>query len=83
MKTLNGNYIVYQTMNGVQAKLPASNYSLIQNSYLIAINKAKSIEGNTLEIASAPYQPSLQRRNFEICTIKRHLGFQMNVLRLS
>lgn len=52
VKTLNGNYIVYQTLNGVQAKLPASNFFRVQKSYIIAINKVKSVEGNTLEIAS-------------------------------
>ena len=52
VKTLTESFVVYQTMNSLQEKLPAENFFRIQKSYIIALNKVKSVEGNMVEIAS-------------------------------
>jgi len=51
VKTAAESFIVYQTMNSLQEKLPESNFFRIQKSYIVALNKIKSIEGNMVEVA--------------------------------
>ncbi len=50
--TTTGNYIVHKTMSSISDELPKDNFLRIHRSYNIAINKIKSIEGNSVEIAN-------------------------------
>ncbi|MCX6232360.1 MAG: LytTR family DNA-binding domain-containing protein [Bacteroidetes bacterium] len=42
--------VTYQSMKKIEALLPAANFTRIHKSYIVAISKIKSIEGNMVEI---------------------------------
>ena len=44
------NYIVHKSLASITEELPKSNFLRIHRSYTIAIDKVKSIEGNSIEI---------------------------------
>ncbi|CAM1373881.1 LytR/AlgR family response regulator transcription factor [Tenacibaculum xiamenense] len=48
--TTAGNYIVHKSLTSITEELPQNNFLRIHRSYTIAIDKVKSIEGNSIEI---------------------------------
>lgn len=50
--TITGNHITYMSLTSIIKELPSDNFIRVHKSYAIAINKVKSIEGNTIEIDS-------------------------------
>ncbi len=48
--TTAGNYIVHKSLTSITEELPENNFLRIHRSYTIAIDKVKSIEGNSIEI---------------------------------
>lgn len=52
VQTSGERFVVYQTMNSLSEKLPQDRFFRIQKSFIIAIDKVRSIEGNTVEIGS-------------------------------
>ena len=50
--TIAGDYLVHKSMTSISEELPAENFLRIHRSFTIAINKIKSVEGNSVEIAS-------------------------------
>ncbi|SEB70783.1 DNA-binding response regulator, LytR/AlgR family [Tenacibaculum sp. MAR_2009_124] len=48
--TTAGNYIVHKSLTSITEELPENNFLRIHRSYTIAIDKVKSIEGNSVEI---------------------------------
>lgn len=44
-------YLVHQSMKSLELKLPSNNFLRIHKSFIVAINKINSIEGNTISIA--------------------------------
>ncbi len=50
--TTTGDYLVHKSMTSISEELPAENFLRIHRSFTIAINKIKSIEGNSIEIAN-------------------------------
>nr|WP_299171554.1 LytTR family DNA-binding domain-containing protein [uncultured Allomuricauda sp.] len=51
IKTIDGSYIVYQSLSGILMDLPSENFIRIHRSFIIAIDKVASVEGTSLEIA--------------------------------
>jgi DNA-binding LytR/AlgR family response regulator len=47
-----GDYVVHKSLVAISEELPKSNFLRVHRSYTISINKIKSIEGNTIEIAN-------------------------------
>lgn len=47
-----GDYVVHKSLTAISEELPQSNFIRVHRSYAISINKIKSIEGNTIEIAN-------------------------------
>jgi two-component system LytT family response regulator len=50
--TLDKTYITHKSLTALSDELPADRFMRIHKSYLIAINKVKSIEGNRIQIQS-------------------------------
>ena len=50
VSTITGNYIVHKSLTSITEELPENNFLRIHRSYTIAIDKVKSIEGNSIEI---------------------------------
>ncbi len=50
--TLLGDYLVHKSMTSISEELPSENFIRIHRSFAIAINKIKSVEGNSVEIAN-------------------------------
>lgn len=50
--TLIGDFLVHKSMTSISEELPSENFIRIHRSYTIAINKIKSVEGNSVEIAN-------------------------------
>lgn len=50
--TTTGDYLVHKSMTSISEELPTENFLRIHRSFTIAINKIKSIEGNSIEIAN-------------------------------
>lgn len=50
--TTTGDYLVHKSMTSISEELPSDNFLRIHRSFTIAINKIKSIEGNSVEIAN-------------------------------
>jgi len=50
--TTAGDYLVHKSMTSISEELPSENFLRIHRSFTIAINKIKSIEGNSVEIAN-------------------------------
>lgn len=50
--TLLGDYLVHKSMTSISEELPKENFIRIHRSFTIAINKIKSVEGNSVEIAN-------------------------------
>ena len=50
--TLLGDYLVHKSMTSISEELPSENFIRIHRSFAIAINKIKSVEGNSIEIAN-------------------------------
>ncbi|MEO8773254.1 MAG: LytTR family DNA-binding domain-containing protein [Gelidibacter sp.] len=46
-----GDYVVHKSLTAISEELPQANFIRVHRSYLISLNKIKSIEGNTVEIA--------------------------------
>lgn len=46
-----GDYVVHKSLTAFSEELPQSNFIRIHRSYAISLNKIKSVEGNTVEIA--------------------------------
>lgn len=46
--TPEGNWVVYQTMQSLEDKLPKEGFYRIHRSYIVALKHIKSIEGNTV-----------------------------------
>jgi DNA-binding LytR/AlgR family response regulator len=53
LHTINGKHIVYLTIKAVLEHLPADRFVQVHKSYIVNINKIKTIEGNTLHVGSA------------------------------
>lgn len=47
-----GDYVVHKSLTAISEELPQSNFLRIHRSYTISVNKIKSIEGNTVDIAN-------------------------------
>ncbi|WP_066222368.1 LytR/AlgR family response regulator transcription factor [Formosa haliotis] len=47
-----GDYVVHKSLTAISEELPQSNFLRVHRSYTISINKIKSVEGNTIEIAN-------------------------------
>jgi len=50
--TSDKTYITHKSLTSLSEELPNDNFLRIHKSYLIALNKVKSIEGNRIQIAS-------------------------------
>ncbi|MBF7092380.1 response regulator transcription factor [Flavobacterium sp. ALJ2] len=50
--TLDKTYITHKSLTALSDELPADRFMRIHKSYLIAVNKVKSIEGNRIQIQS-------------------------------
>jgi DNA-binding LytR/AlgR family response regulator len=48
--TPEGNWVVYQTMQSLEDKLPKESFYRIHRSYIIGLKHIKSIEGNTVSV---------------------------------
>lgn len=46
------NYIVHKSLTSITEELPENNFLRIHRSYTIAIDKVKSVEGNSIEISN-------------------------------
>lgn len=46
------NYLVHKSLTGITEELPQDNFLRIHRSFTIAIDKVKSVEGNSVEIDS-------------------------------
>lgn len=53
--TLNGNYVVHQTLGSFTEELPSAQFVRIHRSYTANINKVDAVEGNSVEIANKRY----------------------------
>ena len=53
--TLNGNYVVHQTLGSFTDELPSTQFVRIHRSYTANINKVDAVEGNSVEIANKRY----------------------------
>ncbi|RXG31604.1 LytR/AlgR family response regulator transcription factor [Leeuwenhoekiella palythoae] len=53
--TLNGNYVVHQTLGSFTGELPSTQFVRIHRSYTANINKVDAVEGNSVEIANKRY----------------------------
>ncbi|MEC8682230.1 MAG: response regulator transcription factor [Bacteroidota bacterium] len=53
--TLNGNYVVHQTLGSFTDELPSAQFVRIHRSYTANINKVDAVEGNSVEIANKRY----------------------------
>ncbi|MEM8528776.1 MAG: LytTR family DNA-binding domain-containing protein [Bacteroidota bacterium] len=64
----NHRYVVHQSMNTMQSKLPASLFMRVHRSYLIALKAIKSIHGNTITIKEKqiPIGTSYRKSFFEV-----------------
>jgi DNA-binding LytR/AlgR family response regulator len=51
--TVLGNYLVHKSMTSISEELPSDNFLRVHRSFLIAINKITSVEGNSVEIANS------------------------------
>ncbi|MFL0204751.1 LytR/AlgR family response regulator transcription factor, partial [Tenacibaculum maritimum] len=47
-----GNYIVHKSLTNILEKLPSQKFLRIHRSYIISLEKVKSIEGNSVEIGT-------------------------------
>ena len=56
-------YLVHQSMKSLELKLPPNNFIRIHKSYIVAINKINSIEGNTITIADHTLPISRQQKD--------------------
>ena len=52
VQTKSEKFVVYQTMNSLEEKLPKPDFFRIQKSFIIAIDKIRSVEGNTVDVNS-------------------------------
>ncbi len=52
VNTVLGDYLVHKSMTSISEELPGENFIRIHRSFTIAINKIKSVEGNSVEIAN-------------------------------
>ena len=52
VKTTLGEYLVHKSMISIYEELPKENFLRIHRSFIIAINKISSIEGNSVEISN-------------------------------
>jgi DNA-binding LytR/AlgR family response regulator len=50
--TTTGDYLVHKSMASIEEELPSENFLRIHRSFTIALNKIKSVEGNSVEIAN-------------------------------
>jgi DNA-binding LytR/AlgR family response regulator len=50
--TTTGDYLVHKSMTSISEELPSEHFLRIHRSFTIAINKIKSVEGNSVEIAN-------------------------------
>lgn len=50
--TLDKTYITHKSLTALSDELPADRFMRIHKSYMIAVNKVKSIEGNRIQIQS-------------------------------
>jgi len=50
--TTTGDFLVHKSMSSIEEELPSENFLRIHRSFTIALNKIKSIEGNSVEIAN-------------------------------
>ncbi len=66
VKTINENLIVYQTITGLESILPSQQFLRVQKSFIISIDKVRSMEGNMIEIGDK--QISLSRLQKEELT---------------
>ena len=53
--TINGNYVVHQTLGSFTDELPSHQFVRIHRSYTANINKVEAVEGNSVEIANKRY----------------------------
>lgn len=47
-----GNYIAYKSLSSIVRELPPGNFIRVHKSYAIAINKIKSVDGNSIDIGN-------------------------------
>ncbi|WP_317042254.1 LytR/AlgR family response regulator transcription factor [Tenacibaculum maritimum] len=50
--TEEGNYIVHKSLTNILEELPSQKFLRIHRSYIISLEKVKSIEGNSVEIGT-------------------------------
>jgi DNA-binding LytR/AlgR family response regulator len=72
INTVEKKYITYLTLNAVEDQLPSSRFMKIHKSYLIALSKVKSIEGNEILIENGVKVPI--SRNLKDEVMNRILG---------
>lgn len=65
--TVNGKFMTHLTLKSVQTELPSDQFIQIHKSYLVALNKVKSIDGN---------QIIMDKHNLPISKYKREEVFQ-------
>ena len=53
--TINGKYVVHQTLGSFTDELPSNQFVRIHRSYTANINKVEAVEGNSVEIANKRY----------------------------
>jgi DNA-binding LytR/AlgR family response regulator len=51
--TDSGRHIVYERMKNIEAMLPASRFMRVHRSYIIALDRLKSLQGHTADVAGA------------------------------
>lgn len=74
LHTSNGKLIVYHTLKGVAEQLPENIFIKVHKSFIINLNKIKSIEGNEINLGSLKIAIS---QNLYEKTIKTILGNRM------
>jgi len=49
---LSDNYLIHKSLTSIAEELPSDRFLRVHRSFIIAIDKIKSVEGNSVEIAS-------------------------------
>lgn len=65
-------YVVHQSMKGIEEKLPSNNFIRIHKSYIVAIKKINSIEGNMILVGNHTLPISRQLKDEILATITKN-----------
>jgi len=73
VKTVAGEFVTYQTLQGVAEKLPAERFVRVHKSFIVALDKVTAVEGNVLEVGETHIVLSRLNRE-EVWTRLRRTG---------